>query len=112
MNSKSSSELANLQPIKSKAQKQADICVTLRENLEKARKDRIDNPKALGPRLACIILKKCQKAFYSKLAFNKNVIVPKGKTFEKALTLKMPIFSIVDTPINESILTDRYYVKE
>ena len=39
------------------------------------------------------------------------MIVPKGKAFEKSMQLQMPILSIVETPINENILTDRFYVK-
>lgn len=94
-----------------KAQNETGIVDTLREKIEIARKKIKENPGAFGPKLGLAILKKCQQVFYTKLAGNKYIIVPKGKTFEKSMQLRMPIFSIVDTPINDSILTDRFYIK-
>jgi hypothetical protein len=38
--------------------------------------------------------------------------VPKGKAFEKSMTLKMPIFNIIETPITDNVLNDKFFVKK
>ena len=35
--------------------------------------------------------------------------MPKGKLFEKSMKLDMPYFSIIETPMNDKILNDKFY---
>lgn len=68
-------------------------------------------PNSFRPRLALAVIRRCYKAFYSQITKNKFVVAPKGKAFMESMKLKQPIFKIVDMPIAESILGDRFYVK-
>lgn len=70
------------------------------------------NPKDFRPKLALSILKKCQNTFYHNIGKNKYISVPRGKMFEKSMQLKMPIFNIIETPVTDNVLSDKYYIKK
>lgn len=38
--------------------------------------------------------------------------MPKGKLFEKSMKLDMPYFSIIETPMNDKILNDKFYLRK
>ena len=84
----------------------------LRDAIDAAEARMAINPSDFRPRLALSILKRCQKEFYSGIAKNKYISVPKGKAFEKSMTLKMPIFNIIETPITDNVLNDKFFVKK
>jgi len=86
--------------------------VSLRDAIEINEDRMLKNPKDFRPRLALAILRKCQKEFYHNIGKNKYISVPKGKMFEKSMNLKMPIFNIIETPITDNVLNDKFYIKK
>jgi hypothetical protein len=39
-------------------------------------------------------------------------VAPKGKAFLESMKLRQPIFRIVDMPITDTILADRFFMKK
>lgn len=77
--------------------------------MDKAEAQKKADPRDFKPRLALAILKRCQKEFYAQIASNKYVIVPTGKAFEKSMNLKLPVISIINTPVDNTILGNRFF---
>jgi hypothetical protein len=91
------------------AMKHVETTESLRAAMDKAEALKRAEPRNFRPRLALAILKRCQKEFYAQIASNKYVCVPTGKAFERSMNLKLPVISIISTPVDNTILGNRFF---